>query len=186
MSRTGRGLLHSWGILVAGLNAKRQRFVEEYLVDLNATKAAIRAGYSPRTANEQGAQLLAILSVADAVARAQAERSARTGLRQDRVLDELAAIAFGNLADFATWDGQSFELRSSDTVDARAVLEVKQKVTYTSTEHSETTKREQGIKLHDKVAALKLLGQHLGMFVEKHDVTVSEGVTVFLPERKAE
>ncbi len=65
---------------------KQARFVEEYLVDLNATQAAIRAGYSKKTANEQGAQLLAKLSIREAVAEAQEARSERTGITQDEVI----------------------------------------------------------------------------------------------------
>ncbi len=71
------------------LTPKRARFVEEYLIDLNATQAAIRAGYSAKTANEQGAQLLAKLSIRQAVAEAQAVRSKRTEITQDEVVQGL-------------------------------------------------------------------------------------------------
>ena len=66
------------------MTRKQDRFVKEYLIDLNATQAAIRAGYSPKTANEQG--LLANVSVQEAIAKAMAERSKRTGISQDRVI----------------------------------------------------------------------------------------------------
>lgn len=78
------------------MTRKQDRFVKEYLIDLNATQAAIRAGYSPKTANEQGARLLANVSVQEAIAKAMAERSKRTGISQDRVIQELARIAFVN------------------------------------------------------------------------------------------
>lgn len=81
------------------LTPKQQRFVEEYLVDLNATQAAIRAGYSERTANEQGARLLANASVAAAIAEAQAARSARTEITQDVVLQRLWQIATADAND---------------------------------------------------------------------------------------
>lgn len=70
------------------LTPKQQRFVDEYLIDLNGTQAAIRAGYSVRTANEQAAQLLAKLSVQQAVAEAQARRQQRTEITADRVVRE--------------------------------------------------------------------------------------------------
>ena len=70
-----------------GLTPKRRRFVEEYLKDLNATQAAIRAGYSPRTANEQGSQLLANLKVSAAVAEAMEKRSKATGITVEWVLE---------------------------------------------------------------------------------------------------
>lgn len=76
------------------MTPKQQRFIDEYLIDLNATQAAIRAGYSPKTANEQGCQLLAKLSVP--IAQAMAERSRRTGFNADRVLRELAEMGFAD------------------------------------------------------------------------------------------
>src|SRR4051794_41809085 len=78
------------------LNDRQACFVAEYLVDLNATQAAIRAGYSARTANEQAARLLANVSVAAAIAEAQAARSRRTEVTADRVMLELARVAFGD------------------------------------------------------------------------------------------
>ena len=84
---------------MAELNEKQQRFVEEYMIDLNATQAAIRAGYSVKSASDIGGQLLGKTHVQRAIARAKAERSRRTGITQDRVLQELARIAFVNAAD---------------------------------------------------------------------------------------
>ena len=81
------------------LNSKQQRFVEEYLIDLNATQAAIRAGYSPKTANVIGSENLAKPEISNAISRAMAERSRRTGISQDRVVQELAKIAFVNITD---------------------------------------------------------------------------------------
>ena len=78
------------------LTEKQQRFVDEYLVDLNATQAAIRAGYSPHTANEQGAQLLAKLSVQHAVREARSAQQKRTAITADTVLMEIANIALAD------------------------------------------------------------------------------------------
>ena len=163
---------------MAGLTPRQERFVEEYLRDLNATQAAIRSGYSVRTANEQGARLLANDSVADAVARAKAERSARLGLTQDRVLQELAAVAFARMPDFAEWgdDGQ-INLKPSDGLtedQAAAVAQVTETEKFIKSvdKGEQLMSRERSIKLHDKLAALKLLGQHIGMFAERHTVTL--------------
>lgn len=71
------------------LTAKQERFVQEYLLDLNATQAAIRAGYSAKTANEQGARLLANVSVREAIEVAKEDRSERTELTQDWVVSKL-------------------------------------------------------------------------------------------------
>lgn len=74
------------------LTAKQQLFVNEYLVDLNATQAAIRAGYSEKTANEQGAQNLAKLSIKKEIEKRMKEREERTELTQDKVLKDLETI----------------------------------------------------------------------------------------------
>lgn len=71
------------------MTKKQKRFVEEYLIDLNATQAAIRAGYSPATAKEIGCENLTKPNISEAIAKAMAERSRRTGVNQDRVLQEL-------------------------------------------------------------------------------------------------
>lgn len=71
------------------MTARQQRFVEEYLVDLNATQAAIRAGYSPKTANEQGARLLANVSIREAIEHARTEQQQRTQINADWVLKKL-------------------------------------------------------------------------------------------------
>lgn len=75
------------------MSPKQDEFVRQYLVDLNATQAAIRAGYSPKTANEQGSRLLANVSVRSAIEAAKAERAKRTGITADEVLLGFAAIA---------------------------------------------------------------------------------------------
>jgi phage terminase small subunit len=87
------------------LNARQARFVQEYLVDLIATRAAIRAGYSPKTAEQQGNRLLGIAKVASAIASAQAKRGARTEITQDRVLAELAKLGFYDIRKAVRWGG---------------------------------------------------------------------------------
>ena len=91
MLSTGDEKLHPMTISanMENLTPKQQRFVEEYLVDLNATQAATRAGYSARTANEQGARLLAKASVSEAIEKAKAQRMERVQLTQDEVIDGL-------------------------------------------------------------------------------------------------
>lgn len=190
--------------MATDLPPKQQRFVDEYLVDLNATQAAIRAGYSARTAQVQSSDLLSKPMVAEAVARAKAERSARIGLTADHVLEELAAIGFARMPDFAEWGGgDQMSLKPSDELDDRKAAAIAQ-VTETekfvkSLDRGESLwSRERSIKLHDKVATLKLLGQHIGMFTEKHEVSgpggdpieirtrdYREGLQPFLPPADA-
>ena len=84
---------------VKPLTAKQQRFVEEYLVDLNATQATIRAGYSPKRANMIGYENLRKPEIAAAISAAQEERSRRTGITADRILQRLWAIATADPRD---------------------------------------------------------------------------------------
>ena len=83
------------------LTPKQKKFCNEYLIDLNATQAAIRAGYSKKTANEQGARLLARVSVTEYLQKRLADRQQRTEITQDRVLQELAGIGFADAMDYA-------------------------------------------------------------------------------------
>ena len=82
------------------LNERQNRFVQEYLVDLNATQAAVRAGYSEKTACEQGSRLLANVKVQEAVQKAKAERQERTEITADMVVKELQSVAFAKAADY--------------------------------------------------------------------------------------
>ncbi|MCE5266730.1 MAG: terminase small subunit, partial [Planctomycetaceae bacterium] len=95
------------------LTPKQARFVSEYLVDLNATQAAIRAGYSARTAADIGRQLLGKTPVAEAVAAQQKAREVRTGVTADRVVAELARVAFGNSRAVMRWSAGGVTLRES-------------------------------------------------------------------------
>jgi phage terminase small subunit len=89
---------------VADLTAKQQRFVEEYLVDLNATQAAIRAEYSEKTARQQGQHLLTNIDIQEAIQRGKKELSEKTKITQERVINELAKVAFADAADNPTAD----------------------------------------------------------------------------------
>src|SRR5689334_21073978 len=147
------------------LNERQARFVAEYLVDLNATQAAVRAGYSAKTAYSAGERLLRNVEVAAAIAEAQAARSRRTEVTADRVVLELARIAFGDPRRVMSWGPGGVTLRSSAELadeEAAIVAEASQTVT----EAGGTLR----LKTVDKLGALRLLGQHLGMFAEKVDM----------------
>lgn len=144
---------------MAKLTAKQQRFVDEYLIDLNATQAAIRAGYSPDTAMEQGYQLLQKTSVSNAISQAMAHRSRRTGITQDRVLRELAKVAFVNANDVIDQDSATVRPDAVEE-DLACIQSVKVKIS----ESKMGSSSEREIKLYDKMKALEMLGRHLGLF----------------------
>jgi phage terminase small subunit len=153
--------------------SKQDLFVEEYLIDLNATQAAIRAGYSVKTANEQGARLLANVSVQTKIAKAMAERSKRTGVNQDRVVLELAKMAFVNPSELIdTNTGKVLPGASPD--DLACIQSVKVKKTV----KGKSVIEEREVRVHDKLKALEKLGQHLGMWNDKIDVNVAVPVVI--------
>lgn len=152
---------------------RQDLFVEEYLIDLNATQAAIRAGYSVKTANEQGSRLLANVSVQSKIARKMAERSKRTGINQDRVVLELARIAFVNPKDLI--DPFDASIRSGATDDDLACI---QSIKVKTMEGEKGSSIEREVKLNDKMKALELLGKHLGMWNDKIDVNVAVPVVI--------
>lgn len=86
---------------MARLTEKQKRFVAEYLVDLNATQAAVRAGYSANRASEIGYQLLQKTTVSDEIQNAMQKRSQRTEITQDVIVEKLAEIALGEATDFS-------------------------------------------------------------------------------------
>ena len=86
---------------MAKLTAKQQRFVDEYLIDLNATQAAIRAGYSEKTAFSIGTENLRKPLIQKAIQQRKQAREQRTEITQDRVIQELAAIGFARATDYA-------------------------------------------------------------------------------------
>lgn len=140
------------------LTAKQTRFVEEYLTDLNATKAAVRAGYCPRRAEAWGKKLLALPHMDAAVGVAKEARSLRVGVSQDRVVEELAAVGFAAMSDLCRWDASGVSLVESTRLTRGQVAAVAEIV------ESGTGKGAVRIKLHAKLKALEMLGRHLGMF----------------------
>ena len=156
-----------------GKHTKQDTFVEEYLVDLNATQAAIRAGYSVKTANEQASRLLANVKIQTKIAKAMAERSKRTGVNQDRVILELARIAFANARDIINPEDGS--IRADATEDDLACIQsVKVKTMNGDKGYSE----EREVRLHNKMEALEKLGRHLGMWNDKIDLNVALPVVI--------
>ena len=151
---------------------KQKRFVDEYLIDLNATQAAIRAGYSPKTANEQGSQLLAKLSIQTEISKKMAERSRRTGVNQDRVVLELAKIAFVKMTDVVGPNGEIREDASGDDLSCIEAVRYKR----SDTDTGSSVERE--VKLSSKLKALELLGKHLGMWSDKLDVDMNIPVII--------
>ena len=155
------------------MTVKQKRFVDEYLIDLNATQAAIRAGYSPNTAKDIGCENLAKPNIRAHIDKALAERSKRTGVTADRVVQELARIAFVNADDVIDAD-EGFIKDGASKDDTAAIQSVKVKII--PTREGEGVERE--IKLADKIRALELLGKHMGMFKDKLDIDMDADLNI--------
>jgi phage terminase small subunit len=167
---------------MAELTDKQKAFVEEYLIDLNATQAAIRAGYSEKTARQVGNENLTKPDVADAIAAAQAERSQRTEVSADRVLLELARISFSDAMRHYVIDEEgNVQLAEGAPEGATAaVSSIKRKSrTVTNKQGDTETFVETEIRLWDKNTAIANAGKHLGMFVDRHEVTGKDGEALF-------
>lgn len=145
------------------MTKKQKLFCDEYLIDLNATQAAIRAGYSPETAGAIGNENLKKPEIRAHIDRAMAERSRRTGVNADRVVQELAKIAFVNASDVI--DPETATIKEDALPeDTAAIQSVKVK-----TFGEDGLERE--IRMADKLKALELLGKHIGMFRERISVS---------------
>ncbi|MCB8881691.1 terminase small subunit [Acidisoma cellulosilytica] len=140
------------------LNPQRQRFVDEYLVDLSPSRASIRAGYSAKTAPQIGQNLIKRPDVKAAIAEAMAHRAKRTHISQDRVLRELARIAFADIRDTVEWSSSGISIRDSWDISDDAAAAISE-VSETRTGKEVRT----SVKLRDKMGALAVLSKHLGI-----------------------
>lgn len=146
------------------MTRKQQMFIKEYLVDLNATQAAIRAGYSAKTANEQGARMLANASIKAAVQEEMDKRATKLELTADKVLSEISYMAFYDPADFAG-------IKNPDDI-AQLPEHVRKAVVGWSWDKAGNFV----IKLSPKTPSQELLGRHLKLFTDKLEVEVGEGL----------
>jgi phage terminase small subunit len=166
---------------------KQQRFVEEYLIDLNATQAAIRAGYSKDTAHSIGHENLSKPEIADSIAAKRKAYSERLDLSAEKVLRELALIGFANMQDYlrVTDAGDPFlDLSMLSRDQAAAIGEVTVEDFTEGRGENARDVRKVKLKLNDKRAALVDLGRHLKLFTDKIEVDASEDLAALLAERR--
>ena len=159
----------------APLNPKQELFVREYLADknLNAKQAAIRAGYSPKTAEVQASRLLRQAKVRAYIEELQSPRFEMLDITTDRLVNELALHGFGKITDFYDPEtGRMFEPHEMPPEVAARVSSIKvrrEKIYATMDGVTEISVKEQLVELKcwDKLSALQMLGRHLGMFKDK-------------------
>jgi phage terminase small subunit len=159
-----------------GLTIREQRFCEEYLTDLNASEAAKRAGYSPKGASAAGARLLGRVRVGDRIQELRAEQSRRTLVTADRVILELARVAFSDIRCVYSWGPEGVQLKPSAALDDEAAAAIAE-VTESRSAEGGVTRR---VKLHDKVSALEKLGRHFDLFKGAGEVNARVNIVIDL------
>lgn len=147
------------------LNPRQRRFVEEYLIDLNATQAAIKAGYSKKTARQIGEENLTKPAIALAVKLAISERSERTEVNADRVLREYARIGFFDIRKIFNDDGSMKPIGELGDDEAAVIAGVE--VSEIRDGDGMVIGQLKKIKLADKLGALNALARHLGLLNDK-------------------
>jgi phage terminase small subunit len=155
---------------MVALTDKQRRFVDEYIISLNATQAAIKAGYSPKTAEQMGYKLVQNSSVSEALQKKRLKLEKKTEITQERILQELANVALANATDYVTiTDGGVQIVNTADIPPDKLAAIAGIKQTQTGIE----------IKTRDKLKALELLGKHLGMFNDT-DKRQDDNITVVI------
>ena len=150
-----------------GLTPKQERFCEEYIRDLNSSAAYRRAGYNARgnAAEAAASRLLSDVKVAAVIATAMKARSKRTQVTADRVLKELARVAFLDIGNAFTSEGGLKPINEMDEDTRRAVAGIE--VNELRGENGDVIGTLKKIKIADKLRALELLGRHLGLFDDR-------------------
>ena len=148
------------------MDDKRARFIAEYLIDKNATQAAIRAGYSQKTARSQGQRLLTNADVAHAIAEQAAKQLERADLTAQRILEEMRRLALSDVRGLFDQDGNLRPIHTLTPEQAAAIasLEVVKKNVAAGDGHVDTIHK---VKVWDKTRALEMLAKHFGLLVEK-------------------
>lgn len=169
------------------ISPKVKRFIQEYLVDLNGTQAAIRAGYSERSARQHAVLMLSKPHIAAAVAEAQQQRAQRTEITQDMVLRELAKIGFSDIRKVVRWGNTTVRTEVDDEGNqvevpyhGIALVDSSEIDDDTAAAIAKVAEGKFGLQvdLYDKPRALVEIGRHLGMFKERVELTGKDGAPI--------
>lgn len=141
------------------LNLKMEKFCQEYIITQEGATAAKNAGYSEKCAYEIASRLLRDARIRKRIQELTTPAFRRLEVTKERVLEELARVAFADMGQFADWGPHGFTLKPAGELDEDARVAV--------SELNQTVSRDGGslrLKLHDKIAALDKLGKYLQMF----------------------
>lgn len=150
---------------------KNKAFIDEYLKDLNGKQAAIRAGYSAKSAEKQASRLLAEAEVQEYLSERMKAREIRTEITQDRVLKELGKIAFFDARKLFDSTGFPLPVNELDDATVASIMSIDVLEEHSGQGEDKVligyTKK---YRLADKRAALVDIGKHLGMFIERKEI----------------
>lgn len=157
------------------MTPKQSLFVQHYLIHLNATQAAKDAGYSPKTAYSMGQRLLKNVEIQKALQEANEERSKKTGITRERVLEALGQVAFGDIRALYSEGGNLLPIPQlpDDAAVLLAGFDVSVIKARDDGDEDEMVKK---VKLVDRLRALEMIGRHLGMFNDKLEVSGNVGL----------
>lgn len=147
------------------LSPKQERFCQEYIIDLNATQAAIRAGYSKNSAGEIGHENLKKPQIESRISELKAVREKRTEINQDMVVMEIANVAFANIGLVCNWDDEGhITLKAKDDMCEKGLASLKtlESIDSFDKDGNKLSTRNR-FSMNDKLKALELLSKHLGM-----------------------
>lgn len=157
------------------LTFKMEQFCKEYLIDLNATQAAIRAGYSKHTSGAQGQRLLTKPRIAERIQQLMDERSDRVEITADAVLQELAKLGFSNIRNLYDKKGRLLGI-SKLPEDVSVTIQEITEDSIGKEDDNVVTRRK--YKLADKRGSLELLGKHLKLFTDKVEQSGPDGGSI--------
>jgi len=184
-----------------GLNPRHALFVAAYRKTFNATEAAIAAGYGKAGAKSRGSELLQLPEIQAALRAAEEKIAAKALVTEEQIILELLAVAFNDIGDAFDADGKLLPLQrlrelTADEVDLQDAKRMPEKIRRAIAsvevdelfEGSGEDRAQVGftrkVKFVDKLRALELLGKHLGMFVEKHELVAGVTLEQLMPKSK--
>lgn len=160
-----------------GVHQRRTRFIKEYLIDQNATRAAIAAGYKEKTARQQGSRLLSDANISQAINKANEAVNSKMDLTVERVKQEIARLAYCDPAAFFNADGSCKQMGDLDEDSRRAIAGFEMAELFTGNgEDRGLAGYVKKFKLADKGRALELAARHLKMLTDKVELSASDEI----------
>lgn len=162
------------------LSPKQRRFCREYIKDHNATQAAIRAGYAEIGARQQGGRLLTNVDIQAYLEELEQEQAERLEITADRIVQEIASVAFASITDVVEFDANGVTLKSSNKLKKRTKAAIN---SVSVTVNPKTGDVKTQVKMYDKLNALEKLMKKFNLYPK--EMAVLEALGLLLNEGMA-